>query len=162
MMSRLTACVVAIATILSISPGFAHEFQKGSITVEHPWSRATPGGAQVATGYLTIENDGAKPDRLVSATAEIAGHTGIHQMSMVDGVMKMRELTEGLPVPADGSVALEPNSYHLMFTDLKEPLKEGDEFSGTLTFEKAGTLDVTFEVEGIGAASPMPDEHDHH
>jgi copper(I)-binding protein len=45
MMSRLTACVVAIATILSIAPGFAHEFKKGSITVEHPWSRATPGGA---------------------------------------------------------------------------------------------------------------------
>ena len=161
-MSRLIACIVAIATILSIGPGFAHEFKKGSITVEHPWSRATPGGAQVATGYLTIENDSAEPDRLVSATAEIAGHTGIHQMSMVDGMMKMRELTEGLPVPADGSVALEPNSYHLMFTDLKEPLKEGDEFSGTLTFEKAGTVDVTFEVEGIGAGSPTPDEHDHH
>src|SRR6478672_4998671 len=113
MMSRLTACIVAIATILSIGPGFAHEFKKGSITVEHPWSRATPGGAKVATGYLTIENAGSEPDRLVSATAEIAGHTGIHQMSMVDGVMKMRELTEGLPVPADVSVALEPNSYHV-------------------------------------------------
>ena len=150
MMSRLTACIVAIATILSIGRGFAHEFKKGSITVEHPWSRATPGGAQVATGYLTIENDGAETDWLVSATAEIAGHT------------EMRELTEGLPVPAGGSVALEPNSYHLMFTDLKEPLKEGDEFSGTLTFEKAGTIDVTFEVEGIGAGSPTPDEHDHH
>ena len=100
MMSRLIACIVAIATILSIGPGFAHEFKKGSITVEHPWSRATPGGAQVATGYLTIENDGAEPDRLVSATAEIAGHTGIHQMSMVDGMVKMRELTEGLPVPS--------------------------------------------------------------
>ena len=55
------------------------------------------------------------------------------------------------PCRRDGSVALEPNSYHLMFTDLKEPLKEGDEFSGTLTFDKAGALDVTFEVEGIGA-----------
>jgi copper(I)-binding protein len=76
-------------------------------------------------------------------------------MSMVDGVTKMRELTEGLPVPAGGSVALEPNAYHLIFTDLKEPLKEGDEFSGTLTFEKAGTIDVTF-------GSPTPDEHDHH
>jgi len=83
-------------------------------------------------------------------------------MSMVDGVMKMRELTEGLPVPADGSVKLEPDSYHLMLTNLKEPLKEGDEFSGTLTFEKAGTVDVTFEVEGMGAASPTPDEHERH
>jgi copper(I)-binding protein len=148
--------------MLTVGAGLAHEFQKGSITVERPWSRATPGGAKVAAGYLTIENDGSEPDRLVSATAEIAGHTGIHQMSMKDGVMEMRELKDGLPVPADASVKLEPNSYHLMFTDLKEPLKEGEEFSGTLTFEKAGTVDVTFEVEGIGAAGPTSDEHEHH
>jgi copper(I)-binding protein len=161
-MFRLTACVIAVATIVSIGAGFAHEFKKGSIAVEHPWSPATPGGAQVATGYLTIENDGAEPDRLISATAEIAGHTGIHQMSMVDGVMKMRELTHGLTVPADGSVKLEPNSYHLMFTDLKQPLKEGDEFSGILIFERAGAIDVSFEVEGIGAGGPTPDEQNHH
>jgi hypothetical protein len=160
-MSRFTAYAVAIAIFLSIGPGVAHEFQKGSITVESPWSRATPGGAEVAIGYLTIENGGSEPDRLVSATADIAGHTGIHQMSMADGVMKMRELTDGLPVPANGTVKLEPNSYHLMFTDLKEPLKEGDEFSGILTFEKAGAIDVTFEVQGIGAGSPT-DEHEHH
>jgi copper(I)-binding protein len=76
--------------------------------------------------------------------------------------MKMRELTHGLTVPADGSVKLEPNSYHLMFTDLKQPLKEGDEFSGILIFERAGAIDVTFEVEGIGAGGPTPDEHNHH
>lgn len=161
-MSRFTACLVAIATFIAISPGLAHEFKAGSITVEHPWSRATPGGAKVAAGYLTIDNHGTEPDRLVSATAEIAGHTGIHQMSMKDGVMQMRELKDGLTVPADASVKFEPNSYHLMFTDLKKPLQQGEEFSGTLTFEKAGTVDVTFEVEGIGAATPTSDEHEHH
>jgi copper(I)-binding protein len=162
-MSRLTPIVfaVAIASIGAVSPSFAHEFKAGSITVEHPWSRATPGGAQVGAGYLTIQNEGDAPDRLVSATAEIAGRTQIHQMSMVDGVMKMRELTDGLPVPAKGSVTLEPNAYHLMFLDLKRPLKEGEEFSGTLTFEKAGTVDVTFEVEGTGAKAPEPNDHHH-
>jgi copper(I)-binding protein len=144
-------------------PGaLAREFKAGSITIEHPWSRATPGGAQVAVGYLTIKNNGATEDRLVSATAEIGGRTEIHQMSMADGVMKMRQMTDGLPVPAQGSVALEPNSYHLMVMELKRPLKEGEEFSGTLSFEKAGIVDVTFEVEGRGAAAPKPDEHHHH
>src|SRR6476620_186916 len=83
-----------------------------------------------------------------------AGRTGIHQMSISDGMMQMREVTEGLPVPAHGSVALEPGSYHLMFMDLKRPLKEGETFQGTLTFEKAGKIDVTFEVKGLGAAAP--------
>jgi copper(I)-binding protein len=160
-MVRLSMSVVAISSILFTGPAFAHEFKAGSITIEQPWSRATPGGAQVAVGYLTIKNDAAAPDRLVSATAEIAGETQIHQMSMADGVMKMREVTDGVPVPANGSVALDPNAYHLMFMDLKGPLTEGEEFKGTLTFEKAGTVDVTFEVEGMGAAAPGPDEHHH-
>ena len=76
--------------------------------------------------------------------------------------MQMRQLTDGLPIPAKGSVALEPSSYHLMFVDLSKPLQEGETFSGKLTFEKAGAMDVTFEVRGIGAAAP--DEgagHDH-
>jgi periplasmic copper chaperone A len=61
-----------------------------------PWSRATPGGAKVVAGYFTIKNSAAAPDRLVSVTADIAGRAGIHQMSMTDGMMKMRELTDGL------------------------------------------------------------------
>jgi periplasmic copper chaperone A len=149
------------AMLLPGRAALADEFKAGSITIEQPWSRATPGGAQVAAGYLTIDNAAAAADQLLSATAEIAGRTEIHQMSMADGVMKMRQAPEGVPVPAGGSVALEPNAYHLMFMDLKKPLKEGEAFAGTLTFEKAGTVDVTFEVEGMGATAPKPDDHHH-
>ena len=77
---------------------------------------------------------------LCGSAAAIAGKAEIHQMSMADGVMRMRQLLDGLPVPAKSSVALEPNSYHLMFTGLKRPLKEGDGFAGSLTFEHAGTV----------------------
>jgi periplasmic copper chaperone A len=93
-------------------------------------------------------------DRLVSITTDIASHSAIHQMSMTDSMMKMRQVTEGLPVPAHGAVMLEPGSYHLMFDDLKRPLKGGDHFSATLVFEKAGKMDVTFEVQGIGSGAP--------
>jgi copper(I)-binding protein len=75
---------------------------------------------------------------------------------MSESNMQMREATEGLPVPANGSVALDPGSYHLMFKGLKRLLKKGETFSGTLTFEKAGRVDVTFEVEGLGATAPSP------
>jgi copper(I)-binding protein len=158
----ISAGAAVAAMLLPGHAILAHEFKLGSITVEQPWSRATPGGAQVAVGYLTMKNNGATEDRLVSATAEIAGRAEIHQMSMADGVMTMRQATEGVPVPAGGAVALEPNAYHLMFVDLKKPLKEGDEFAGTLTFKKAGTVDVTFEVEGMGATAPGSAGHDHH
>src|SRR5262245_55480316 len=126
--------VVTMVAALIVSSNFvalAKDFMVGAITIEQPWSRATPAGARVASGYCTIKNAGDSPDRLVSVTAEIAGRTGIHQMSMSDGTMQMREVTEGLPVLANGSVALEPGSYHLMFMDLKRALKEGGTFSGT-------------------------------
>ena len=95
-------------------------------------------GAKVAAGYLTIKNDAATPDRLVSVSADIAGSAGIHQMSMADGMMKMRELTDGLPIPAQGSVALAPASYHLMFLDLKKPLKEGEDVPGHAQLREGG------------------------
>jgi len=149
------AFAFAIGAILIASSSLlADDVKVGPISVSDAWSRATPGGAQVAAGYLTIKNDGNASDRLVSATAAIAGKTEIHQMSMVDGVMKMRQLTDGLPVAGKGSVVLEPSSNHLMFMDLKGPLKEGEQFAGSLTFEHAGTVDVTFHVRGIGAAAP--------
>jgi len=152
----------AVLVGLTGQVALAGEFRAGAISVEQPWSRATPGGAKVAAGYLTIKNDAATPDRLVSAKVEVAGRAEIHEMSMSDGVMRMRPLPEGLVVPANGSVALAPGSSHLMLLDLKRPLQDGETFSGTLTFEKAGSVDVTFDVRGIGAKAPEANEHQQH
>jgi copper(I)-binding protein len=76
-------------------------------------------------------------------------------MAVVDGIMKMRPLENGVEIPAGGSVEFKPGGYHLMFMDLARPVKEGESFSGTLTFEKAGTVDVTYEVGPIGGDSPV-------
>jgi copper(I)-binding protein len=124
------------------------------LEIVHPWSRATPEGAAVAAGYLTIKNHGADADRLVSATAEIAALTQVHEMAIDDkGIMTMQELADGLTIPAGGEVTLKPGSYHIMFMKLKEPAKEGQSFKGTLTFEKAGTVDVEYAVEAMGGQS---------
>jgi copper(I)-binding protein len=132
-----------------------------TISIDNAWSRATSKGIEVAVGFATIKNNSDQADKLVSATTEIAGKTQIHQMTMEGGVMKMREVTDGLPVPANGEVVLKPGSYHLMLMDLKQPLKEGDHFSGTLTFEKVGPITVVFEVKGIGATDST-DPHQGH
>lgn len=137
----------------------AHEFKVGEIEIIHPWSRATPDGAKVAAGYLKLKNDGVEPDRLVSATGEIAGKTEIHEMAVdADGVMTMRPVPGGLEVPAGGEVELKPGSFHIMFMDLKQGAKEGVNFKGTLTFEKAGTVEVEFAVDKMGGET---DQHSH-
>jgi copper(I)-binding protein len=134
--------------------------ETASIAVENAWTRATPTGAKVAAGYLTIKNTGDQPDRLVSARADFADKTEIHLMNTVDGVMQMRPVSDGLAVPPQDSVALEPNSYHLMFMGLAAPLEEGETVRGELTFERAGNVNVTFQVMGIGAKAP--EDHPHH
>ncbi|MFG1361377.1 copper chaperone PCu(A)C [Xanthobacter pseudotagetidis] len=148
----LVAAAAMGAALLSGAGAIAHEFKAGSIEIGHPWSRATPAGAKVGAGYLVLKNGGAA-DRLVSATASFAGRVEIHEMAMKDGIMTMRPLADGLAVPAGGKVELKPGGYHIMFMDLKEPLKEGALMDGTLTFEKAGTVKVQYKVEPVGAGA---------
>lgn len=148
----LAAALFAAACVLSLpQAASAHDFKVGAIEIEHPWSRATPPGAKVAAGYVEIGNEGSAADTLIGATADIADHAGLHEMAARDGVMTMRPLPGGVPVPAGGDVALKPGSYHIMFMGLKRPLKQGEQFDGTLIFAKAGTVRVTFAVEGIGS-----------
>ncbi|MCX5495467.1 copper chaperone PCu(A)C [Kaistia dalseonensis] len=159
---RRAALGLAALALLSISAetASAHDFKAGAITIDHPWSRATPPGASVGGGYLTITNDGDTPDRLVSATISAADRAEIHEMAVKDGVMTMRPVPDGVAVPAHGSVTFSPGGYHLMFVKLAKPLVKGEKIAGTLTFEKAGTVAVEFDVDAIGA-TPKEDHSGH-
>jgi copper(I)-binding protein len=150
---RLISCLVSLAGLL-LAVGPAPAETVGAISVENAWSRAVPSGAKVAVGYLAIRNDGDEPDRLLSASAPFAGKAEIHQSSMEEGMMRMRPVPDGVPVPAKAIVTLEPHSYHLMFMQLTRPLEEGDTVTAKLTFERAGSVDVAFQVLGIGAQGP--------
>jgi copper(I)-binding protein len=126
----------------------------GSLEIVTPWLRATPGGAKVAGGYLRITNAGGEADRLIGAAIPIARTGDIHEMSMDNGMMRMRALDSGLEIKAGATVELKPGGYHIMFEGLTEPLKQGDMIEGTLTFAKAGKVPVTFEVGGIADTAP--------
>jgi periplasmic copper chaperone A len=144
----------ALAGAVVFWAGVASAETVGTIAVENAWSRAVPQGASVGVGYLAIRNTGDAPDRLVSASASLAAQTEIHHTTMADGVMRMRPVPDGVPVPAKSTVMLEPNGYHFMFMGLTQKLKEGDAFPAKLTFERAGSVEVTFHVLGIGAQGP--------
>jgi copper(I)-binding protein len=143
----------ALAAILGSGMGHAQQ-SPNAILIEKPFSRATPGGAKIGAGYMTITNKSATADRLVSASSPAAGKVEIHEMSMQDNVMKMRELPNGLLIDGGKTVSLAPGGYHLMLLGLKTPLRKGDKVSVTLNFEKAGKVDVTLDVEGFGAQQP--------
>jgi copper(I)-binding protein len=152
---------VAGAAVLAllVAPVRAQEVKAGDLVITQPWSRATPGGAKIAGGFLTIENKGAAPDRLVSVAGDVAGRVEIHEMAMNNGVMTMRPLDKGLAIEPGKTVKLAPGGYHLMLMDLKNPLKQGDKVPLTLEFEKAGKVALSLDVQGVGA--PAPAGHDH-
>jgi hypothetical protein len=148
---RFPLTLAFCTTIVLSATAFAHDYTKGSLAIDRPWSRATPGSATVAAGYLVIKNNGADADRLVSISSEISGRAEIHEMKMERGVAKMRPLARGLEIKPGATVKLEPGGYHLMFMDLRRSLKRGEKFKGILVFEKAGSVEVEFAVEAIGA-----------
>jgi copper(I)-binding protein len=130
-------------------------FKLGDLTVTSPWTRATPGGAKIAGGYLKITNNGSSVDHFVGAKSDVSDRVEIHEMSMSDSIMKMRPLPNGLEIKPGETVELKSGGYHLMFMDLKQPLKSGDAFKATLQFEKAGSLDVNFSVRALGATTGL-------
>ncbi len=136
-------------------------YRAGSIVVEAPWARATPGGAKTGGGYMRIANRGGTPDRLGGGTASVAGRVELHECSTEGGIARMRPVEGGLVLKPGVAVEMKPGGLHVMLVDLKQPLKEGDVFKGTLVFEKAGTVAIEYRVAGIGAQS-AGGEHNHH
>jgi hypothetical protein len=145
----------ALFTTLLMAPARAEQVKAGDLVITQAWSRATPGGAKIGSGYMTIENKGSAPDRLTGVSADIAGKVEVHEMAMNNGVMTMRPLENGLTIDPGKTVKLAPGGYHLMMFDLKAPLKQGDKIPVTLTFEKAGKVSLSLDVQGIGAQGPM-------
>jgi copper(I)-binding protein len=151
-----TMKALAMVMLLLAATGLhAASAQKaGDLSIDKAWSRATPRGAKVAAGYLTITNNGNAPDRLVGGTSAAASRVEIHHMAMNDGVMTMRPATEGVAIEPGKTVTFGPGGYHLMFMEPKAQLKQGDKLSATLEFEKAGKVDVIFDVQSVGAQGP--------
>jgi periplasmic copper chaperone A len=141
--------------VLAFQAGIAwpHNHEKGDIEVRHPWSRATPPGAKVGVGYLEIRNKGSQPDRLLSATTPAAKRVEMHVTEHAGEVAKMRQL-RSFEIPGRERLELRPGGAHLMLVDLVQPLKKGERFGVTLRFERAGEVEVQFEVQELGSRKP--------
>ena len=113
---------------------------------------ATPKGAPVAGGDMTITNKGSAPDRLVGGSTAVAGGFEVHSMTMDQGVSKMRPVEGGLEIKPGETVELKPGSFHVMLPGLKQPLEKGQKVKATLQFEKAGKVDIEYTVEAAGTA----------
>ncbi|CAA6817956.1 MAG: Unknown protein, partial [uncultured Thiotrichaceae bacterium] len=119
------------------------------LLIDSPYTRTTPPGSPVAGGFLKITNNGKETDTLIGGSVDFSEAVEVHEMPMVDGVMQMRQLEDGLDIPPGETVELKPGGYHIMFIKLKEQMIEGEKHKATLTFKNAGDIEVEFVVKDI-------------
>jgi copper(I)-binding protein len=143
-------CVALLLMLGQTGLAWTHSHEKGDIQVRHPWSRATPPGAQVAVGYMEIRNNGAQPDRLVAASTPVAKRVEMHITQRDGEVMRMRQVKD-FEIPARERVTLRPGGSHLMLVDITQPLKKGERLTMRLRFERAGELDIELEIQEQGS-----------
>lgn len=151
---RFARPAMTVAALLLAGPALAADYTAGALKISNPWSRVVPDASKVAGGFMTITNSGKEPDTLISGTAAISERLEIHEMSVADGVMRMRELKPGLVIKPGETIALKPGSTHIMFMQLKQPLRQGVPVKGTLVFEQAGRIEIEYAVEPFGARAP--------
>jgi copper(I)-binding protein len=126
----------------------AQDYVLKSLKIDRPFARATPPGAKTGGVFFTVENRGNIGDTLIRASSPIAGTVELHQMAVEAGIMKMRAVP-AVDVKPGAKLELKPGGYHLMLFDLRQPLKKGDRFPLTLTFARAGTVEVSVVVEDM-------------
>jgi copper(I)-binding protein len=128
------------------------------VEIAEPWIRATPPGAKVAAGYMTIRNKSAQPERLLGGSSPAAAKVETHVQVKDGDILRMREV-KGFEIPANGSFELKPGGAHLMLVDPKKPLKEGEKVPVVLKFEKSGEVKVDFEVRPLAVSASGHHQH---
>jgi hypothetical protein len=143
----MTRTLSLLAALLLGSAAPAHDFTHGDLQIVHPAIPLPFAGARSAAGYLSVTNTGAMADRLTGAAAGFADAAMLHR-SQTDpqGVSSMTHVA-ALEIPAGQTVTLAPGGHHVMFLGLTQRLAEGDLLPVTLTFERAGPVEVEFMVD---------------
>jgi hypothetical protein len=157
---KLGLPALTLAAALSFAPAAsAHDYKLGDLTIDHPWARASV--AANGAAYMVISTSGTAPDQLVAAASPVAGKVELHTQIIEGDVMRMRPV-KAIEVNIGEPAVLKPGGLHVMLIGLKAPLKEGEKFPLTLTFEKAGSVTVDVAVQSAGAGLPEHmGEHKH-
>jgi periplasmic copper chaperone A len=153
-MHRLFTLAAAIALA---APVLAHEFVQGDLQIIHPYIPRPAASAKAAGGYMAIVNTGAEPDRLIGVESDLAAKSMLHESKVDASGLGTMEHVEALEIPPGQTVNLEHGGYHIMFMGLKGPLTEGEMHKAVLVFERAGRVEIEFQVD----APAGQDGHSH-
>jgi len=141
----LLCSIVAITAVFFMSYAQAGDLNK-NIIVSNAWVQAMPPSQTTTAAYMSITNNSSQEAVLVSASSDIAGVTEIHQMSQMNGMMKMAMISN-LHILAQGKVELSPGGFHIMLINLKKPVNKGDIVPITLHFQDGSVIVVNAQAK---------------
>jgi copper(I)-binding protein len=155
----LLMCAVILTLPAAVSCGDDDDaktetVEAGALMIIEPFARVVMDGG---AAYFIIENTGDEDDALVDASSDVAGKVGLHE-TVTEGAMMMMRAVEEISIPAGGEAILEPGGYHVMLTELREELEEGDSFDVTLTFQEAGSVEVEVAVTPFAVSDERADD----
>ncbi|MBW8294501.1 copper chaperone PCu(A)C [Sphingopyxis sp.] len=159
-LSSITLAAAAAVILAGAAP--AETNRANTLVIKDGWTRETAQGQTAGGGFMVITNQSARADRLMTGSSTAAAEVQIHTVSMDGGVMRMRQLRDGLTIPANGAVTLKPGSFHIMLMGLKRPLQRGMTVPITLQFERAGSRIVRLAVKPVGATGATGAKGTHH
>jgi copper(I)-binding protein len=142
---HLSTAMLALLALILGAPARAHDITQGDLLIQHPWARPSIGKAPNGAVFMRIVNRGTTADRLISAETERANKTELHTHIHDQGVMRMRPV-EGIDLPAGAAIELKPGGEHVMLLGVTKPLSPGLGFPLTLTFARAGKVEVTVAI----------------
>ncbi|HEY6336076.1 MAG TPA: copper chaperone PCu(A)C [Alphaproteobacteria bacterium] len=152
-MRQLACLALAALGLVLAAAANANDCTAGNLLIARPWARASVASNGVV--YLIIANNGQKADRLTAVSTPMAKSAELHTThEMENGVMDMAPLAD-VEIKQGAPAVFTPGGNHVMLIGLAHPLKQGERFPMTLTFEDAGQVTVDVPVEAVGALAPM-------
>ena len=162
MFVRVVLSVLIISSVVfnSLLPDAKAETRNSHLKFESGWIRVTSSGHPMTAGYITISNNGSKDVVLISVSSSIAKMVELHETTFDNHVMKMRELENGIKIPANGVIHLKPKGLHLMFKGLKTKIEEAKKYKVKFTFINGSGVEVFMSGKKIGAKATT-EKHKH-
>lgn len=135
------------AALLLAVPALAHEVTVGDLQIIHPNIPQPAASAKAAGGFMAIVNNGTEPDRLIGVESDIAMKSEVHESKVDANGVGTMEHVDAVEIPPGQTVNLEHGSYHVMFMGLKGTLTEGEMHKAVLIFERAGRVEIEFQID---------------
>ena len=133
-----------------------HEYKKNNVIIHHPILKVSSDTANIGAGYLKIINNSDQDIYLKALSSDVSEKLEVHEIIKENDIYKMRPIKKDLLIISGKELLLKSKSYHAMFYNFKQPLKNNDMIKAKIHFKNSLEIPIKFKVI-VGSSN-----HNHH